>query len=388
MRKIFLYFSLLCFISCSKDNSSSITSIQEVKDFPAASSYTFDSTIVLSNGLLVGILDTMYFIEGDIELSKKQFDLLANSDISTKASVTADYFKYWDIGRVYYSFSSNFLNSSKTLQAMSYITSITGIEFIESSTRTNRVIFENSSEEGVSSSYIGCIGGVQSIKIATSVNISTIVHEICHTLGFAHEQCRADRDDYININWNNIESGREHNFSKNSIGWGHDFGEFDFNSLMLYSSYSFAVSLQQPTMVKNGTNQTFYGGSSLSTGDILGIKYIYGPPYAKIVTTVSNIVKDEVNGPAEEWEIYYNNYIYFYTDKNFSTLCTTSNPRLLNYIKHTQNMNNTYYTKSQIIIPSGVSTYNLGETRSEGFYEYGVQRYFFQETFGLSNPLI
>ncbi len=54
-----------------------------------------------------------------------------------------------------------------------------------------------------------------------------------------HEQCRTDRDNYITINWNNIKSDKQHNFRTyvESGYSGENINQFDFNSIMLYSSY-------------------------------------------------------------------------------------------------------------------------------------------------------
>ena len=34
--------------------------------------------------------------------------------------------------------------------------------------------------------------------------MNVIIHEMFHIMGAAHEQARADRNDYIRVNWNNI----------------------------------------------------------------------------------------------------------------------------------------------------------------------------------------
>ena len=37
--------------------------------------------------------------------------------------------------------------------------------------------------------------------------MGTIIHELLHALGFRHQQCATDRDNYVTINWDNIQAG-------------------------------------------------------------------------------------------------------------------------------------------------------------------------------------
>ena len=59
-----------------------------------------------------------------------------------------------------------------------------------------------------------------------------------HALGAWHEQQRSDRDEYVTIEWSNIEVGKEHNFEIPMDAKPH--GPYDFDSVMHYGACYFS----------------------------------------------------------------------------------------------------------------------------------------------------
>ncbi|CAB3369738.1 Hypothetical predicted protein [Cloeon dipterum] len=92
-------------------------------------------------------------------------------------------------------------------------------------------------------SYIGRQGGGQLVNLQRNGCIwpSTVAHELLHATGFYHQQNASDRDEYVNINWENIEDGEEDSFDKESSKVVTDFGVgYDYGSVMHYSRKAFS----------------------------------------------------------------------------------------------------------------------------------------------------
>ncbi len=84
------------------------------------------------------------------------------------------------------------------------------------------------------SSYIGRQGGRQEINLPKHCSFGLIVHEIGHASGFWHEQSRPDRDNYINLHYENMKK-YSFNFLK-QIDMNIDFqgSVYDYHSVMHY----------------------------------------------------------------------------------------------------------------------------------------------------------
>ena len=106
-------------------------------------------------------------------------------------------------------------------------------------------------KKGGCSSWVGPQGGKQVLNINVGCfSVGTVLHELMHAAGFYHEQSRADRDEYVKINWENIGGAFKNAFRKLPLFViTHLKAPYDYCSIMHYGSYAFSIN-KQPTIVK------------------------------------------------------------------------------------------------------------------------------------------
>ena len=122
------------------------------------------------------------------------------------------------------------------------------------------------------------------------------MHEVGHAIGFFHEQSRPDRDDYIDINYENIIPGAASQFKKltyddvDSLGVG-----YDYNSIMHYDHNLFAYSYELSTIEAKDPSISVGSDRALSVLDIEQTNRLYQCP-GKNLYSYSFFLQQEVRG--------------------------------------------------------------------------------------------
>ncbi len=122
-----------------------------------------------------------------------------------------------------------------------------------------------------------------------------IIHEIAHAAGIWHEQCRADRDEFVDIHWDNIKEEKQHNFLKN-IDDNMETGPYDFSSQMHYGSRDFAIDEGLPTITRKNGSEEMCNLIEYSAGDVAAINWLYPVKNCSFLYTFSRPGRD-VNRP-------------------------------------------------------------------------------------------
>ena len=166
---------------------------------------------------------------------------------------------------------------------MALISNSTDVQFVQ---RTNQADYIEVIKSDGCWSHVGRRGGRQELSIGNGCAYArTVAHEFMHAIGFFHEQSRSDRDNYVQINWQNIPTERQHNFDKHGAVTS-SIGSYDPYSIMHYGYTAFS-SNGQPTIVSliPGVPSSALGSSNVPTSqDIAAVQAIYGnttpPPSA------------------------------------------------------------------------------------------------------------
>ncbi len=128
--------------------------------------------------------------------------------------------------------------------------------------------------------------GPQSIYAGDKCSEGSMVHEIGHALGLLHEHTRPDRDNHVQINWNNIHTDKAHNFD--ILDDAILLGEYDLNSIMHYGSHFFSQNGQATLTPLHDTNAQIGQREYISDGDAQSVKQLYASELAVASSAPNN----------------------------------------------------------------------------------------------------
>jgi len=315
-----------------------------------------------------------YILGGDMILTQSQVNYLEKrynkTGVSTESTFTNSFTKLWPSAIVYYTIDPNLPNNSRVLNAIAHWEANTPLRFVRRTSQPNYINFVPGTG---CSSHVGMAGGMQTVNLADGCSEGNTIHEIGHAIGLYHEQSRADRDNFITINLNNVQAGSEHNFKTyNELNEaGAELGPLDFSSIMLYGSFDFS-SNGLPTITKKDGSTFFAYRTSLSTGDINGANALYKKLYIKINDVV---IRSESNNDETHSEVHY--YMSFYADAActvpYKLLTSGVAVKYVQYVtkKTYSNITDQYSYEASIQLPAGKDTYYIGMNKSDYTYDYG-----------------
>uniref|UniRef100_A0A182S5V0 Metalloendopeptidase n=1 Tax=Anopheles maculatus TaxID=74869 RepID=A0A182S5V0_9DIPT len=214
--------------------------------------------------------------EGDILLSDAQ-----QAELRKRTGMYLPTFIWPDRTVPYQIVSSDFTfdQTNAILAAMRTIEQHTCLRFVPTTSTTNDFI-QIAAGTGCSS-FVGRIRGAQALRLQPSAvgtgcfTAGTIVHELIHALGFYHMQSATERDQYVDILWQNIAPGSEGNFQSYGTDRVINYGvAYDYDSVMHYHTHAFSAN-GQPTILPKMANVAIGQRDGMSSGDIQRIRNMY-----------------------------------------------------------------------------------------------------------------
>ena len=232
-----------------------------------------------------------HYLWGDILIPLTTVNEVANSDgtFSQKASITAD--SKWPTNTIRFYFDANFGNERTARIAMHHWELFTTVDFVEvdNPADDDLIVFKGSG----CNATVGYRDGrhENSVSIGSDCDVSEAIHEFGHVVGFYHEHNRNDRDEYVEVFFENIFESAHTQFIKNEDKGleALEFTPFDFESVMIYASDNSSIEGRNNSILKLD-GSSYDRSDVLSKYDVEGFESIYrdGSPKKIAISSLIN----------------------------------------------------------------------------------------------------
>ncbi|CAI4229706.1 unnamed protein product [Auanema sp. JU1783] len=190
------------------------------------------------------------FFQGDIVLFPSQAKAIYENALQdgkgrVKRKFIGDPTRRWDPTRpIPYGFDGSHTSREQRIieLALEHWHNITCLNFVRADEDVpSRIVFTDvdgcASNVGKSPN-----GGDQLVSLAPEcIRLGVIAHEVAHALGFWHEQSRPDRDQFVNVRWENIDKDSKGQFLREYPEDVDNAGvPYDYGSIMHYRSKAFS----------------------------------------------------------------------------------------------------------------------------------------------------
>lgn len=126
---------------------------------------------------------------------------------------------------------------------------------------------------------VGYTGSINTVSLSEGCGWKEVFHEVMHVLGFFHEQNRFDRDDFLQVIWENIDEKNWPQFEKfHESSFPDSFkngtSPFSYNTIMLYSPNAFSNSTDYSMVTIDGA--PYMTPDGVTDEDFERIQQLYG----------------------------------------------------------------------------------------------------------------
>jgi len=234
-------------------------------------------------------------LEGDILLGKVDSEGRLGSRFQARGLGKNDAFSRWPDGIIVYQrpVNNSAIQQINVQLAINHWIEHTTLSFVER-TEDNADQYPHYIKFVDSlgcASHVGMIGGAQEVYISDNCRMGNIVHEIGHVAGLFHEHTRPDRDNFVQVAWDDIEDGKDINFSVQTANVD-TYSVYDYGSVMHYGPSSFSRT-GNPTIVVSDNIQIGQR-DGLSPLDIESVNKMYETDLALGTPTFSTTADENL----------------------------------------------------------------------------------------------